>query len=902
MSGKNPRPASSSVGKNSKVLQAQPQSKSLPKALCDITNVSRRTLLFLWKPTSLTLSPLLPLLHNLLPFHPHPSPILLPPLLMNCLLKHLTRAPMPVWMCEDLSPEVIFLPEIVNHFLLKCRLSRSPPPPHALKIEVTLPMNQLSIMESVQWRDSVLSLSNTPIQNLSSMKILFWNVLWRDNLVDVLIEEHFFQAVTISVKANNKSWDLSVVYGSPIPGNREELWRYMKEKSDSSSRPWALGGDFNSIASSADKSNFNSRDVNRCRKFQEKIMFPEAVVHHLPRIKSDHCPILLDLNGQITPRPALRPFRFEAAWLSHKHFKDFLGETWNHEQGNIISKLDQIIQGKVLEHKWKTVKASRGGHGVSHIFFADDLVLFSQANTEQVAVVKDSLDIFSRWSGQTVSLVKSKIFITKNTPRRLMNEICEASGIARTDDLGRYLGVPLLHGRVAKKTYWGLVEKVQSRLASWKVNHLSIAASHTWKSILKAGDLLSGGLKWRVGDGSKISFWYDKWLLDDSNLASFLHLVPNLGAKDILVSEFIDEEGWMVNKLLDYIPSFLIARVINIPVNLFSKLSDCIIWCKTSNGNFTTKSAFQSLNAHLPCSSPCIKAIWKIKVQPKIQNFLWLATQNRILGNDNRMIRSFTTDPSCSICGHHSESVLHILRDCTNAKVIWDILMISSKFSSSRSLNLEEWVNLNVISYKDEKFGDWSWPSLFANTYADANTKCKVKQVVHLSWEKPKEQWLKLNVDGSWNQQKNIAAAGGVFRNSQGNWIGGFGANMGNCSIDIAEMWAIYYGVKFAVQLNLNFVEIETDSCSSVQAITGGVDPHHPLFPLVKEIKDMLNESWTWSLKFIPREKNMLADWVAKWSCLQRPGLQNLSRPPAGCNSLILADSLGISYPRIMTM
>ncbi|OMP06124.1 hypothetical protein CCACVL1_01704, partial [Corchorus capsularis] len=61
------------------------------------------------------------------------------------------------------------------------------------------------------------------------------------------------------------------VYGSPSPGNREDLWKYMKNKGESSDRAWALGGDFNSIASSDDKSNFNSRDVNRCRKFQEKL-------------------------------------------------------------------------------------------------------------------------------------------------------------------------------------------------------------------------------------------------------------------------------------------------------------------------------------------------------------------------------------------------------------------------------------------------------------------------------------------------------------------------------------------------------------------------------------------------------------------------------------------------------
>lgn len=41
--------------------------------------------------------------------------------------------------------------------------------------------------------------------------------------------------------------------------------------------------------------------------------------------------------------------------------------------------LGQLINKVVDEGRWKPVKASRGGPGVSHIFFADDLLLFGEA-------------------------------------------------------------------------------------------------------------------------------------------------------------------------------------------------------------------------------------------------------------------------------------------------------------------------------------------------------------------------------------------------------------------------------------------------------------------------------------------------------------------------------------------
>ncbi|OMO49939.1 Short-chain dehydrogenase/reductase SDR [Corchorus olitorius] len=59
-------------------------------------------------------------------------------------------------------------------------------------------------------------------------------------------------------------------------------------------------------------------------------------------------------------------------------------------------------------------------------------------------------------------------------------------------------------------------------------------------------------------------------------------------------------------------------------------------------------------------------------------------------------------------------------------------------------------------------------------------------------------------------------------------------------------------------------------------------------------------DNWTWKISHIPREKNMAADWIAKWSCDQPRGLQLLSRPPNELKPILRADSLGVSHPRIV--
>lgn len=44
---------------------------------------------------------------------------------------------------------------------------------------------------------------------------------------------------------------------------------------------------------------------------QWRLIFPEACITHLARAKSDHCPLLLQLDPSAQPQAHLKPFRFE---------------------------------------------------------------------------------------------------------------------------------------------------------------------------------------------------------------------------------------------------------------------------------------------------------------------------------------------------------------------------------------------------------------------------------------------------------------------------------------------------------------------------------------------------------------------------------------------------------------
>ena len=58
-------------------------------------------------------------------------------------------------------------------------------------------------------------------------------------------------------------------------------------------------------------------------------LFQEANVLVLPRVRSDHHPILVELEVMSGRANGLaRPFRFEVAWLQHGEFIDFIKTNW----------------------------------------------------------------------------------------------------------------------------------------------------------------------------------------------------------------------------------------------------------------------------------------------------------------------------------------------------------------------------------------------------------------------------------------------------------------------------------------------------------------------------------------------------------------------------------------------
>lgn len=152
-----------------------------------------------------------------------------------------------------------------------------------------------------------------------------------------------------------------------------------------------------------------------------------------------------------------------------------------------MERLSQAICHEFHDGAWKAIKLRKGEPSLSHLFFADDLLLFNLAHEDQALFMQMLLQEFLQVSGLKVNAAKTQTFFSQNVPSQLATHICSVLGFQRTEQLGKYLGVPILHKRVTKETYQYVEERVRLKLQGWKARSLYLARRITVaQSVLSA--------------------------------------------------------------------------------------------------------------------------------------------------------------------------------------------------------------------------------------------------------------------------------------------------------------------------------------------------------------------------------------------------------------------------------
>ena len=188
--------------------------------------------------------------------------------------------------------------------------------------------------------------------------------------------------------------------------------------------------------------------------------------------------------------------------------------------------LSQLIEEKCSTKSWMPVKASKSGIAFSHLFFADDLVLFAKADQRNCAVIREVLDLFCSRSGHSVSGAKSRVYFSPNVDRDKREELCDILGFQSTPNLGKYLGIPIKHPGPSSQDFNFVLERVKQKLAGWKANLLSLAgrsvlvkhvsstipnyvmqSAHLPNKIIEGIDRVNRNFLWGLTDSVKKMHW-----------------------------------------------------------------------------------------------------------------------------------------------------------------------------------------------------------------------------------------------------------------------------------------------------------------------------------------------------------------------------------------------------------
>ncbi|GKA86411.1 RNA-directed DNA polymerase, eukaryota, reverse transcriptase zinc-binding domain protein [Tanacetum coccineum] len=387
---------------------------------------------------------------------------------------------------------------------------------------------------------------------------------------------------------------------------------------------------------------------------------------------------------------------------------------------------------------------------ITHLWFADDLLVFCHGDLESVRIIKKSLDEFSGFSGLLPNMQKSTIFfggLSCAEQQCILNIIPFSVGKLPV----RYLGVPLLTknlsisdckpliSKVKAKNYWASVFLLPKQVIYeinkilkgflWCQGELTKGkAKISWDNICKPKDQGGLGLKnlgawnevlmikhlWNVAV-KKETLWV-KWIymerLKDKNIwEAECDSNCTMGWKNILsLREKIRKHvrwkignGKIVNVWYDNwcsaspLSDFIDTRdIYDARLNKNCTIKEIV----SDDGNekcFKVSNVWKDLNCN-GVKNDWYPLVWFAQNIPSHAFVTWLAIQERLMTQDKIKIWKPNEDLKCSLCNSCIDSHDHLFFTCEFSKEVWNELqnMLNVRLSVRWNTIIREMVALPI--------------------------------------------------------------------------------------------------------------------------------------------------------------------------------------------------------------
>ena len=275
---------------------------------------------------------------------------------------------------------------------------------------------------------------------------------------------------------------------------------------------------------------------------------------------------------------------------------------------------------------------------------------------------------------------------------------------------------------------------------------------------------------------------------------------------------------------------------------------DVMIWPLTANGEYSVQSAYHFLVAtedYLAPSSSSLAhdhAIWKMKVPNKIWHFIWRAAKDSLPIKVNLKARHVLVDDVCEGCGDYSESMLHSLWLCDQARVVW---MSGPEFQFLIHVELLEHLfkersRLQVVVFATICWCLWERQNQIRvrqTSWQIHKIEGRAKMMVCEFWDddqeqqrsvrRPQARWsppltgtYKANFNVALFEELHCAGLGAVYRDHSSQVIAALSQRIGlPHTVEMAEALAAKRAVEFARELSLFDVILKGDCLQVVRAL-----------------------------------------------------------------------------------
>lgn len=124
-------------------------------------------------------------------------------------------------------------------------------------------------------------------------------------------------------------------------------------------------------------------------------------------------------------------------------------------------------------------------------FFADDSLLFTRANEDEIDKVLEILSTYEAASGPKLNMEKSEVSFSRIIDQEKQNLLQMKLSFKVVEDHRQYIGLPTFVSGSKKKVFKHIQEKVLKKLKGWKEGFLSRAGREVLiKAIAQAIQLM----------------------------------------------------------------------------------------------------------------------------------------------------------------------------------------------------------------------------------------------------------------------------------------------------------------------------------------------------------------------------------------------------------------------------